>query len=95
MNAPLASMAVGVVVERTKGSTQWVDYLWRPVSVFAGVPDTPVWSKLEGDDERALFYVGTADIELHRTETANYRENLATGSPLLWVVLQPGSGEQR
>jgi hypothetical protein len=94
MSAPLGSISVGVVVERTKGSSQWVDYLWRPVSVLTGIPDTPLWSKLEGDDERALFYAGAADIELHRTETANYRENLATGSPLLWVMLQPSDGEQ-
>ena len=27
-------------------------------------------------------------VELHRTETANYRDNLASGSPALWVVLR-------
>jgi hypothetical protein len=28
-------------------------------------------------------------IELHRTETANYRQNLSSGMPALWVVLRP------
>lgn len=86
---PLATIPVGVLVERSKGITPWTDYLWRPVGVLAGVPETPAWTKLGGDDERAQFYAGTAAIELHRTETTNYRDNLASGEPLLWVVLRP------
>ena len=94
MSAPLASIPVGVVVERSKGASQWSDYLWRPVEVLPGVPDTQPWSKLEGDDQRALFYAGAAEIELHRTETTNYRDNLATQEPLLWVVLEKSDGAQ-
>src|SRR5690242_7810806 len=94
MNIPLATIPVGVVIERTKGASQWSDYLWRAVKVLPGVPDTAPWSKLEGDDERALFYAGAAEIELHRTETTNYRDNLATDAPLLWVVLERSDGER-
>jgi hypothetical protein len=94
MSVPLASISIGVVVERTKSVSQWSDYLWHAVKALPGVPDTPQWSQLEGDDERALFYAGAADIELHRTETTNYRDNLATGAPLLWVVLERSDGAQ-
>lgn len=90
---PLATIPVGVVVERTKGSSQWVDYLWRPVSVLSGIPDTAPWTQLSDDGEHATFYVGAATIDLHRTETTNYRDNLATGEPLLWVVLRRTEGE--
>ena len=90
---PQASIPVGVVVERTKGSTQWVDYLWRPSAVLTGIPDTPPWTMLSEDGERATFYVGEAAIELHRTETTQYRDNLATGEPLLWVVLRNTESE--
>ena len=90
---PLATISVGVVVERTKGSSQWVDYLWRPLSVLTGTPDTAPWTQLSGDGERATFYAGAAAIELHRTETGNYRDNLATGEPLLWVVLRRTESE--
>jgi hypothetical protein len=79
---------VGVVVERAKAVSQWVDYTWRPVSVLPGQPDTPPWTMLADDGERATFYAGPATVELHRTETARYRENLATGAPSLWVVLR-------
>jgi hypothetical protein len=93
MSAPLGSIPVGVVVERTKSASQWSDYLWRPAAVLVGVPDTPAWTVLEGDDERTLFYVGSSEIELYRTETPYYRDNLATRAPLLWVMLSPTEGE--
>ena len=87
------TIAVGVLVERVKTQSQWSDYLWRPVAVLAGQPDTPPWTVLADDGERATFYAGPATVELHRTETANYRDNLASGSPALWVVLSETSAE--
>jgi hypothetical protein len=84
---PYLAIPVGVVVERVKATSQWIDYLWRPTAVLAGQPDTPPWSKLSDDGERATFYAGPATIELHRSDTAHYRDNLASGIPSLWVVL--------
>ena len=86
--APVATIPVGVIVERVKATSPWIDYLWRPTSVLAGQPDTLSWTKLADDGERATFYAGPATVELHRSETANYRDNLATGTPALWVVLR-------
>jgi hypothetical protein len=86
--APLASIAVGVIVERIAATSPWTDYLWRPAGVLAGAPDTPPWTALSQASDRTTFYAGEATIELHRTETTNYRDNLATGEPLLWVVLR-------
>jgi hypothetical protein len=87
--APLASVEVGVVVERSKGVSQWVDFHWRPVSVLVGVPDTLPWTKLTDEGDRATFYAGAAVVELYRTETAHYRDNLQMDPPQLWVVLRP------
>ena len=90
---PLATIPVGVLVERSKGSSQWAEFIWRPVGVLTGVPDTPAWAKLSDDGERATYYAGAADIELYRTETANYRDNLRLESPLLWIILRPVEGD--
>jgi hypothetical protein len=90
---PLVSIPVGVVIERRKSSSQWVDFHWRPLNVLAGVPDTPIWTKLAEDSDRTTFYAGAASIELYRTETAYYRNNLQTGTPLLWVILRPTDGD--
>ena len=92
-SAPVARIPSGVVVERVKSASQWIDYLWRPVSVLPGAPETAPWTKLAGDDERATFYAGHANIMLHATETGSYRDNLATGSPALWVVLRPADSD--
>ena len=86
---PLKTVAVGIVVERSKGSGRWTDFLWRPITALSGVPDTPAWTKLSNDGERATFYAGAAEIELYRSEAANYRENLMVETPLLWVALRP------
>ena len=85
----LARMTVGVVVERRKASSIWVDFLWRPVSVLVGNASAAPWTPLDTEAETTLFYAGEAVIELHRTETANYRNNLASDAPALWVIMRP------
>ncbi len=87
--APLKTIAVGIVVERSKGASRWADFLWRPVTALAGVPEAPAWTKLSDDGERATFFAGIAEIELYRSEAGNYRENLLVEVPLLWVTLRP------
>ena len=92
-STPLLKIPVGIVVERAKSASQWIDYLWRPVAALAGEPATAPWTKLSGDDQRASFYAGRADISLHATDSGAYRDNLATGSPSLWVVLRPSESD--
>jgi hypothetical protein len=91
----LARIPVGVVVERRKAKSPWIDYLWRPVSVLAGTPAAAPWTKLNENLEVMLFYAGAAVIELHRTETTYYRDNLASGAPSLWVALRSAGAEPR
>ena len=81
-------IAVGVIVERIKAESPWIDWIWRPTAVLAGEPATAPWTRIAEESDRTAFYAGTAQIELHRSETANYRDNLATGAPMLWVVLR-------
>ncbi len=85
----LLKIPVGVIVERLKAQSHWIDYVWRPANVLEGVPEIAPWTQLEGNEERALFYAGSAEIELHVSDAAHYRENLATGFPKLWIILRP------
>jgi hypothetical protein len=89
----LAHIPVGVVAERRKAQSMWADFLWRPVSVFAGIASAAPWTPLDTGAETTLFYAGEAVIELHRTETTNYRDNLASAAPALWVVMQPTASD--
>jgi hypothetical protein len=82
-------MTVGVVVERRKAKSAWIDFIWKPVGVLVGIPAALPWSMLSEDNESASFYAGIGEIKLYRTETGNYRDNLASGNPSLWVALRP------
>ncbi len=61
--------------------------------VLPGRPDAAPWTMLAMDAEAATFYAGATEIGLYRTETARYRDNLASGAPSLWVALRPTGGE--
>ena len=91
--APLATTSVGVVVERRKAKSQWVDYVWRPIAALPGTPDTKPWTVLESDEEATQFYAGAAELGLYRVDTPHYRDNLASGAPALWIVLRPTASE--
>ncbi len=92
MSAALVQIPLGVVVARRKATSQWIDYTWQPSSILMGLPDAEPWTLLSDDGETATFYAGSAVLELHRLEAANYRENLF-GDLALWVVLQPTGSE--
>jgi Protein of unknown function (DUF3305) len=91
--APLLRIPVGVVVQRRKASSPWADFIWRPVAVLSGLPDAAAWTPLAIDGEAATFYAGEAEIELYRTEADNYRRNLASATPAIWVALQETGGD--
>jgi Protein of unknown function (DUF3305) len=84
---------VGVVVERRRATSAWIDHVWRSVLVLAGEPATAPWTPLTVTEEATTFYAGRADVALHRSDTSHYRDNLATGAPLLWVALRPTGAE--
>ena len=90
---PLARIPVGVVVARHKAASQWIDYTWAPVAVLHGVPEAQPWTVLRNEGEATMFFAGSTDIELYRTETTYYRDNLASGSPGLWVVMSGTEGD--
>jgi Protein of unknown function (DUF3305) len=89
----LSRMPLGVVVERRKSASPWTDYSWRPVTVLPGQPQAAPWSVLAIDGDATTFYVGTVELALYRTETGQYRDNLTSGAPSLWVALRPTAGE--
>lgn len=92
-SAPLLSIPVGVIVERGKAASQWIDFVWRPVTVLPGRPEAEPWSILAQKDGSTTFYAGTTAIELHRGETGNYRDNLVSGAPSVWVALRLVEGD--
>jgi hypothetical protein len=93
MTTPTKSFSVGIVIERARAESQWLDFTWRPVTALPGVPETEPWTKLSDDGARATFYIGAADVELFPSETTQYRANLQSEAPTLWVALRPTGGD--
>jgi hypothetical protein len=91
--APLSRIPVGVVVERRKAASPWVDLVWRPVAVLPALPDAIPWTLIAQDGGVVTYYAGPGEIALYRTEADNYRRNLESGAPAVWVVLQAIGGE--
>lgn len=85
---PFKAIPVGVIVERVKADSQWVDYLWKPVEAVAGNQKTAPWTKLSDDGKRATFYVGESEIGLFPSDTPQYKDNLLSDSPSIWCGLR-------
>jgi hypothetical protein len=81
------AIEVGVVVEKRRLKSRWVDYAWLPTTVLPGVPAAAPWTVLEETPEATRYYAGACRLELHGADTSNYRDNLRSGRPSLWVVL--------
>jgi hypothetical protein len=86
---PLQRLSVGVVIERRRARSAWVDFVWRPVAALPGTPDTQPWTVLDQNAQVTTFYAGAAEVALFASGTEFYKENLASGEPSLWVVLRP------
>lgn len=89
---PLLRIPVGIVVERRKAESPWVDFVWRCTAVLPDEPETKLWTILREQDGTTLFYAGSATVDLYVSETARYRDNVASGTPSIWVVLSPSEG---
>lgn len=93
MVAPLTRIPVGVIVERRKAKSEWMDVLWLPTAALGGIPDVAPWTVLSSTAEVSTYYAGAADIELYRSEAGNYRDNLNSGAPSIWISLHAMDGD--
>lgn len=82
------TMEIGVIVERRKLRNPWVDHAWIPSAVLAGAPAAAPWTVLDDTPQVTRFYAGRSQLEFFSTDTGNYRDNLGSASPSLWVSLR-------
>jgi hypothetical protein len=88
-----AEIEIGLVIERREQSGPWGGIAWRPVTIFAEAPEVAPWTLLGRGKDFTRYYAGAYPIRLYSTDTANYRDNLSSGAPKLWVVLRPDGPE--
>ena len=87
------TLPVGIVVERRKLHNVWADHAWLPVAALPGVPAAAPWTVLEVVPNATRFFAGPAQLEFFSSDTANYRDNLRSGRPSLWVALAEADSE--
>ena len=88
MSAPLLRIPVGVLVERRPASSPWIAHVWSPAAVLPGEPEAAPWTIVSQTADTTTFFAGASSIALYASETGNYRDNLVTGAPKLWVALR-------
>jgi hypothetical protein len=80
---------IGVLAERRQPAQSLAGPSWQVAGVLTEPPPHDPWTEIRRDGDDVLFYAGTSVLEFHKSETGNYRDNLATGAPRLWIVLRP------
>jgi hypothetical protein len=88
----LFRIPLGVVVERRKADSPWIDFVWRAIGILPDEPEMAPWTIIREQEGTTLFYAGSATVNLYRSETARYRDNLDTGVPSVWIALTPSEG---
>lgn len=83
------TVTVAVLAERRPGVTVWQDHVWRALAVLEEAPEVAPWTLLRAEGGREVFFAGTAEVTLHRTDTPNYKDNLEAAEPRIWVLLRP------
>jgi Protein of unknown function (DUF3305) len=86
---------VGVVVERRKLDNPWQDHAWHSVAVLPGAPSAAPWQELARGDGWKHYYAGSLPLELHRSATTSYRDNLGNQKAKVFVVLRRDDSGER
>jgi len=82
---------LGVVLARRSLDNPWIDHVWVAHTVLYPAPEVAPGALLSKDETLTLVYAGPATVELFMGETANYRDNLLSGAPSLWVAARSRS----
>jgi hypothetical protein len=84
------SMTLGVVLEHRRIERGWQSDSWRVAGLLP--PDVgPLpepWTLIDEGEGWRWLYAGSVELELFPTETASYRDNLASSRPAVYVVLR-------
>src|SRR3546814_4414217 len=85
------TLPLGVVLEWRRVDHPWKDHDWRPVAVIPGAPPLDPrgpWTLLREGEAVRQYHAGTLPLELFRSDTLGYKDNLLQQPPRIFVVLR-------
>jgi hypothetical protein len=91
---PDSSFEVGILVAKRKLKGPWASHAWLPCGILPAAPAANPWTRLSANEEEETFYAGAFEVALYPSETAHYRDNLASERPSLWVALRHVAGDE-
>jgi uncharacterized protein DUF3305 len=94
---PEISMPLGVVVEKRKASSPWIDWVWKPVGILPGAGPRDDWLEIAAGEGWTHYHAATLPLSLHHTDTEAYVINLSDKQPSIYTVLrdkEDGNTEQ-
>lgn len=80
-------MRVGIIVERRVFDSPWPSETWRPAAVLAGGGPED-WRRLHEGGGLARYHAGCLTLELHHRQSVEYRYNLLSRRPTVFVALR-------
>lgn len=81
-----ARRSVGIVLERRRSASPWLDHSWRAVGLLPAAG--PGWRRLAGGADWQRYYAGALPLTLFAAETEGYGHNLMAETPKVFVVLR-------
>lgn len=88
------TILLGVIAERRRAVSRWIEDYWIPVGVMLAPTDLREADVLVADETMTRYYMGRTELTFYATDTEAYVENLESGAPALYVVLRrDGDGD--
>ncbi|MBN8534095.1 MAG: DUF3305 domain-containing protein [Rhizobiales bacterium] len=81
-------LPVGVIVDKKKSASPWIDHLWVPSAVVTGLPDAAPMTLVAKSGADESYFAGAANLVFASGDTGQYLENLVTGTPLIWIAVR-------
>lgn len=81
---------VGIVLDRQDTRHPWQNYIWRATALLvpAPAPAPAPWQLLYQAAGHRRYLAAVLSLELHRSETSAYIENLQSRQPVVFIVLR-------
>jgi hypothetical protein len=86
------NMPLGILLERKKIDHAWQEFAWHVFGVLPGARDDADWELISQDPDQTqtIYLAKTMLVQLYQRETEGYKNNLESGSPVIFVVLRLG-----
>jgi hypothetical protein len=85
--------ALGVVVDRHWNENVWAGERWSVADVVGGPAEVAAWTALAEGPGWRRYYAGPLILELFIGAAAEYRRNLTSSRPALYVILRRDRSE--